>query len=382
MIRNLVLRPGTLNWVLCFALLICFMTQSAFAADQAGTPVTYRGIAISMYKRPTQDDFTKIRSWGVNFVRLVIQADPEHGNYDSIYLPDGVTPNEAAFANLDKLVALAAKNRIAVDICLLTFPGVLNHGIWRDYRYWDQLEKLWVFIATRYRNIPAVVAYELMNEPRLVKDEGGILGRLELWNGSWEFPDDWKNTPKDYFGLVERIGQAINRIDPDKMVIVPVLGSWGNPINFKWMRPVNVQNVVYTFHMYIPNAFGDSGKLGRPVVSYDSTKSRAVVIDAMENARRFAEKYKARIFVGELGLPYYTEGMGAASWLRDVLGYIEQQGWSWSYWIYSIPFRDPEIVLGAKGDLEKHEDSERLTVLKQYWKLNSTNQTGNVNVRD
>jgi aryl-phospho-beta-D-glucosidase BglC (GH1 family) len=312
----------------------------------------------------------------------VIQADPQQNNYDSIYMPDGVTPNEAAFKKLDRIVTLASAHHIAIDLCLFTFPGVTNRGIWRDYRYWDQLEKLWVFMATRYKKFPNVVAYELMNEPRLVLDEGGGIDRVGLRTGSWDFPDNWKNSPKDYFALVERVGQAINRIDASKAVIVPAVGSWGSPLNFNWMRPVNVRNVVYTFHMYIPHAFGDSGKQGRSIVGYDSKKTRSKVIEAMEPARRFAEKYNARIFVGELGLPVHTEGMGARDWLHDVLGYVEKNGWTWAYWTYHIPFRNPEMVKGANGVLEMHEDTERLTALKEYWQLNSVDFAKSVKTRN
>jgi len=357
--------------ILLGALLASGFISLSWAVEQPNKDfANYRGISIGMYQSPSPEDFTKLEHWGVNFVRLVVQADPKHNNYDSIYLADGVTLNVDAFKKLDHIVSLASQHHISVDICLFTFPGVINRGIWRDYRYWDQLENLWVFIANRYIKSHAVVAYELMNEPRLVLDEGGVMDKAMLRLGTWNFPSYWNHTPRDYFSLVERIGQAINRIDSSKTVIVPVVGSWGSPINFKWMRPVNIRNVVYTFHMYIPNAFGDSGKQGRPIVGYDSNKSRSKVIDAMEQARRFSEKYNARIFVGELGLPFHTEGMGAADWLQDVLGYVEQNGWTWAYWTYSIPFRNPEMVEDGNGELHKRENTERLAVLKKYWLKN------------
>ena len=209
-----------------------------------------------------------------------------------------------------------------------------------------------------------------MNEPTVaMKGLSGIERRL-MRSGSWTFPEKWKNTPRDYFMLMERVGQAINKIDPGKVVIVAGVGSMGHPMNFRWMRPVEVQNVVYTFHMYVPHAFADAGKRGKAVVRYGSTGDREEVLDAMAPVREFAKKYNARIFIGELGLSYFSEGVGASAWLKDVLGYLEDNGWSWTYWTYSIDFRNPEMSAKKDGSLERREDTERLRVLKSYWAKN------------
>ena len=167
---------------------------------------------------------------------------------------------------------------------------------------------------------------------------------------------------------MERIGTAINDVSSDKMVIVEGVGLWGHPNNFLWMRPVKARNIVYSFHMYVPHAFTDSGKKGRAAGrKYDSAGGRAQVAAAMAPVEAFSRKHDAKVYVGELGLSYATEGNGAGDWLRDVLGFLGQRGWGWAYWTYSLPFRNPEVILSPDGTLEPRGDSERLRVLKDYW---------------
>ncbi|NTU74014.1 glycoside hydrolase family 5 protein [Candidatus Roizmanbacteria bacterium] len=189
---------------------------------------------------------------------------------------------------------------------------------------------------------------------------------------AWTFPDRWRDTPKNYFKLVETVGRAINQIDPEKYVVISGVGMWGFADNYNWMHPVNVRNSVYSFNPYIPSAFANSGKKGRPIVNYISEKERGRLMEKMLPVQNFAKKHNANIIVVGFGLPYHTEGKGARDWMEDMLNFFEKNKWSWMYFSYGIPFRSPEVVGPAgKGEWIRSEDTERLTILKQYWRLNS-----------
>lgn len=352
---------------------LLLLAPSRSAAADAGKDVSldgYRGIALSLHSQPTAADVDKIAGWGVNLVRLVIHADPAVKNYDSFYAADGRTFNEAAFARLDRVIDLLGGRNIRVNLCLHDFPGSVSGKAWLDFAYWRELERLWTALATRYGAHDAVLAFEIMNEPRVAAEHAGAVEGKLMRLGRWSFPAAWSNTPRDYPGLFERLGAIINRIAPDKVVIVPAVGIGGAPVNFSWMRPVRVNNVVYTFHLYLPHAFADAGKGGKEGVPYQSERGRAAILKALEPVERFAREWGARIYVGELGLSYATEGRGARDWMRDVLGHLEQQGWSWTYWTYSIDFRNPETIRDAGGALVKRQDTERLTVLRDFWSRN------------
>lgn len=358
-------------------LLLLALPPAAGAATGAGASLGgYRGIALSLHSQPSPADIDKIAGWGVNLVRLVIHADPEVKNYDSFYAADGVAFNEAAFVKLDRLVDLFGERTIGVNICLHDFPGSVSGKAWLDFAYWEKLERLWGALATRYRDRRAVVAFEIMNEPRVAAEGAGALGRSLMRLGTWSFPPAWANTPRDYPALFERLGALINRAAPDKVVIVPAVGLGGDPVNFTWMKPVRVNNVAYTFHFYLPHAFADAGKRGDAGAAYDSARERATLLKAMEPVERFARAWDARIYVGELGLSSATEGRGARDWLKDVLGHLELQGWSWTYWSYSIAFRNPETVRTSSGKTQKRPDTERLAVLREFWALSGGGRGG------
>jgi aryl-phospho-beta-D-glucosidase BglC (GH1 family) len=329
-----------------------------------------RGINISFHTNPNNGDFVKLASWGVNMVRLVIHADPAMPQYRNFLQKDMGRFNEDALLRLDKTIALAWKNGIQVIIDFHTAPGVKTGKLWQDYKYWDALESLWIQLATRYKSNPSVIGYDLLNEPNLVISNLSPAERRPLNSGKWSIPDNWRNTPRDYFGLMARVAKSINRIDDKKMVIVEGVGLWGNPVNFNWMEPIDACNVFYSFHMYIPHNFTDAGKNNNvKFIEYSGEKQYRTIVNSMKPVLEFAEKYHAQIFVGEFGLNYYNDGRGASQWLNDVLVFFEKNRWPWAYWTYSIPYRNPETTL-VDGKEEIGADTERLKALKYFWSRN------------
>jgi len=354
--------------ILSFLFLISI--KSSFAANDLSFQ-NYRGINVTFYPQHSLEseaaDLDEIAGWGANFLRLVLRTDPGAPSYCHSYNADG-SFNEDTFKKLDAFLDMAAKRKIHVILDMHTFPGQSDNRIWEDYAYWDKFTDLWSFIAARYKDNQTVLGFEIINEPDLVDKEGQGSDPKQILKGTWVFPSQWLNTPKDYFSLVERIGQAINKVAPDKIVVIPAVGEGGQPINFKYMRPVNVQNVMYTFHMYIPHKFSDMKQVGS--AAYNRDKDYPKMLKAMEYPKNFAQAYNAKMYVGEFGLTYYTEGMGARQWMEDVINYFEENGLSWSYWSYSNKERDPRVIVNPDGTFENHEDTERLSVLKEYWKKN------------
>jgi aryl-phospho-beta-D-glucosidase BglC (GH1 family) len=346
------------------------ITETALTCNEISTFSGYRGINISFHTNPKIHDLEKISLWGANVVRLVIHADPAMPQYRDFFDKGLLTINEAAFKKVDEVIEFAAKNKLKIIIDLHTAPGVKSGNLWTDFKYWEALEKLWAFFADRYKNNPTVVGYDLLNEPNLVTSDLSPIERLSLQQGHWRVPNDWRGTPRDYFALMTRIARIVNRISPAKIIIVEGVGLWGNPINFNWMEPIDACNVVYSFHMYVPHKFTHSGSGNNSRnIAYDSNKQRQSIVASIEPVARFAKKFNVPIFVGEFGLNYYNEGRGASEWLDDVLGIFESNGWSWTYWTYSIDFRNPEILIEG-NKFTRNLNTERLDTLRKFWKKN------------
>lgn len=340
----------------------------------------YRGINVYFHANPSEADFYKIDAWGVNLVRIFLHANPKRRDYDHIYQDDGYSFNNKTFLKIDHIIKIAADHNIKVIIATATYPGSTGK-VWSDFRYWTKLVNLYEYISRRYKDNPTVIGYHPIDEPLLVRKHGSNLDRLLMRAGHWTFPDEWRGTTKDYFKLVEKVGQTINRIDPKKIVVVAGIGIWGFSDNYAWMESVNVQNTIYSFNPYIPAAFANSGKKGKPVVSYDSEKERSKLLEKMRPVQEFAKKNNVKIIVVGFGLPFHTEGMGARDWMNDMLSFFEENHWSWTYFSYGIPFRSPEIIerAGKGGKWLKSEETERLSILKRYWRLNSANEAESPN---
>ena len=337
----------------------------------------YRGINLSLHTNPTLQDFEKIASWGANLVRLVIHADPTKPQYRDYYNTDLSTIQGGAFAKLDQVLGFAARTHIRVVIDLHTAPGSDDGSLWTSYRHWDAFERLWAFLAERYKDDPTIVGFDLLNEPTLVTVNSSAVGRLAMQQGNWTFPADWRETPRDYFALMTRVARTIHRISPTKAIIVEGVGLWGNPVNFTWMEPIDACNVVYSFHMYVPHKFTHAGSgNNRRDVSYDRARQRPGILASVEPVVGFAKKYQVPVFVGEFGLNYFNEGRGASAWLDDVLEIFESNGWSWSYWTYSIDFRNPEIRM-VGNSMTRNQETERLKTLKKFWLNNKPAATAN-----
>ncbi len=352
--------------VIC-SILFC---NVCFAEDNINFSTKLRGINVYFHANPNEADIKTLNEWGVNTVRLFIHANPDRRDYDHVYKSDNKTLNQTTLTKLDKLINLFSKKKIKVIIATATFIGS-NKRIWNDYVYWSKLDKLYSHLAHRYKNNQNVIGFHPIDEPSLLRNHRTPSDYILMRNGTWSFPKEWKNTTKDYFNLVEKIGQTINKISPQKLVVVSGVGIWGFADNYAWMKPVKVKNVLYSFNPYIPHWFANSGKKGKPITRYDHKKDFHGLIKKMEPVKNFANKYKVPIIVIGFGISFHTEKMGAKDWMNDMLGYFEDNNWSWTYFSYGIPFRSPEIVMKSPdGKWNRSENTERLTILKKYWSLN------------
>lgn len=363
-------RIQIIMWL--FQLLI--ISSEAFAgAERCKDALSgLRGINASLNTGFSSNDIPKLSGWGVNLIRLVINADPGFPEYAYVYDDKGKISREF-LRRVDGIVEAAGNHGIRIILDMHTFPGYKGGAIWRDKVYWESLVRLWQEISKHYKGNNIIVGYDLINEPNL--DASLTISRplhvKKIISEEWMFPEEWIGTSRDYFQLVSRLAHEINEIDPDKVVIVEGVGLGGRAANFIWMKPIEAANLAYSFHTYVPKDFGDSGKNGKsPDTTYVSIKQRQLLEADISHVENFAQLHKVRIFVGEFGLTYHAEGKGAGDWISDMVSLFERNGWSWAYWTYNIPFRNPEMVKLNDGTLEKRTDTERLTVLKEYWAKN------------
>jgi len=224
---------------------------------------------------------------------------------------------EGHLKKLDAALPLCEKYGIRVVVDLHSAPGGRPESqLFNDPACQRKFVEAWERMARRYKGAKAVWAYDLLNEPI----EGAFA----------EGCDDWQD-------LAERAARAIRAIDPQRPIIVePAQG--GGPEGMRELRPINVPNVVYSFHMYQPHAFTHQGvyddwtkRPAYPGVIDGLAWDKARLEAALKPAIDFQKAYGAHIYVGEFSAIRWAPEGSACRYIRDLIDLFEAHGWDWSY---------------------------------------------------
>jgi len=226
---------------------------------------------------------------------------------------------DEALGECDKALAACEKYRIKVLVDLHTPPGGRADGgvcrMFQEKRYQDKLIEVWDRIARRYKGREVVYAYDLLNEAV----EGTVADGLLNWRD-----------------LATKAAKTIRSVDPGKPVVFEP-SPWGGPDGFDILEPLDLDRVIYSFHMYRPQSFTHQGVYDdRTGIAYpgridgelwDKERLREEILPAIE----FQNAYNVQIYVGEFSVIRWAPGDSGYDYLRDVIGLFEEYGWDWSY---------------------------------------------------
>ena len=300
-------------------------TPTQAFVDPAGRPVRLVGLnMIPVHKgHPEstwgQERYDQIRAKGFTAVRFVLYWDvmePHRGLFDA-----------ASFATLDTAVARAkaAGLRIVLDaIHLWGRGGINNVPAWA--RRGDSVSTVKAHagrylkrLAARYRNEPAVAAYDLVNEPhRSPIDQNGVL--------------------RAYNAL---IGQ-VRAVDPRKIVLIePSYGDTsiaGDLADFSNLT--HRSNVVWSIHDYFAGGDDDgyaadgsqkgrytwNGRTGYP------TRDRAALRRHLLVHLTKTREAGLPMWIGEYGIGQGTRGHDR--WIADQTTLFTRYGLGRAWWEY------------------------------------------------
>jgi len=315
-----------------FSAIVCVAGMAAFFEVGANAPVPFRayytpevearpqvrGVMLSQFT-VSEADFKTLKEWGATVARYQMYPVGERWK--------GKTSDTKGFAAwLDwklgvlkgEALPLARKYGIPLVVDLHVPPGgrggsgmkMLDDPLWANF-----FVDCWRKIATQLKDEGGVYAYDLINEPT----QFGV--------------------PKvcDYLEIQRRAASAIRKIDATTPIIVSCRNdvAWCAPSAFKWMKPIDLPNIFYQFHMYEPfdythqkvlpqfketvAAYPDSAK------GWDAEGLRRIVAPV----RDFEKRYGAHIFVGEFSSVAYAKGCD--KWIADTVSILNEYGWDWCY---------------------------------------------------
>lgn len=265
-------------------------------------------------------------AWGVTLKAEYFQAIKAAG-FDSVRLPVKWSAHAEAdapyaidpkfFERVDWAIGEALKNNLNIIVNVHHYDGMDAD----PDQHLPRLVALWEQIATRYRNRPAGLYFELLNEPH---------GKLTeaRWNAA-----------------IPKVLAAVRKTNPTRPVIVGP-GQW-NSIRAldKLELPRGDRNLIVTVHSYEPFEFTHQGASwakgsekwkGRTWTGTDAEK--ADVRKRFGQAAAWAKAHDRPVFLGEFGAYSAADMDSRARWTRFVTREAERLGWSWAYWEFCSGF--------------------------------------------
>jgi aryl-phospho-beta-D-glucosidase BglC (GH1 family) len=229
----------------------------------------------------TEDDIRYLHQTGVNSIRI-----PLHQKF--------FTPgNDEGLALLDRVVGWAEKYHLYVILDLHCAPGGQTGSNIDDswgYPWLFESEAsqamtvaVWKRIAEHYRDNPAVLGYDLLNEPI------PHYPALQKYNSQLE-------------PLYKKLTAAVRTVDTNHLII---LGGAQWDSNFAVFGAPFDSNLMYTFHKYW------------------TAPTEAVIQPYLD----FRNRYDVPIWLGE-------SGENSDAWIHDFVQVMEKNQIGWAFWPY------------------------------------------------
>ena len=301
--------------------------------------------------------FARMVGWGLDTVRLTFSweaLEPEEGVIDEVYLDRYEAMVDAAWALRLRVIVDFHQDIFASPLCGDGFPAwtlpdavaqrpprhdcpawgfayALDADVRTAFdRFWanedgiqDAFEAMWDLMATRFRDHPGVVGFEIINEPG--------------W-GTASSIDDWKD--EVLTGFHTKMVKRLQAIAPTALVFYDNTGADAiTGMDATYPRPEG-DGLVFGPHYYDQGIFTGAGWSGDPPEP---------VIQRMAD---FMATRQAHVLLGEFGIHGETDE-GAEEWLSRVMDAVDQHRISATLWEYSIndePWNGEDLsVFGPDG---------------------------------
>ncbi|MGC5170665.1 discoidin domain-containing protein [Microbacterium sp. DT81.1] len=248
----------------------------------------------------TEADIDNIQAAGLNLIRVPI-------GWNTFLNLDGSWKSNP-WEKLDWLIDEASQRGIYVLLDLHMLPGgacswgscgrygPYPNEFWLNDTYQDWTVDIWEAMATRYKGVPGVAGYDLINEPLIDPSEDA---------------DDLKKK-NDFY---DRLYDAVRAIDPDHLIVLGAflgMDAVAHPSTYGWT------NVMYQLHPY---------DMGSPT---DWTAQDRLVTNELSALPARLTDPGVPLLNGEYSL-YYNDDV----WARFMAG-MNASNVSWSNWTYKV----------------------------------------------
>jgi endoglucanase len=308
---NLAVTTGTPSPIPTFAAI-----GAAEQAAQLGRGVNF-GNAL---EAPTEGEwgmrleerfFDLVKEGGFNTIRLPTR-------WSAHALPDApYTIDAAFFERVDWALENAARRGLTIVVNMHHYDELMAQPDAHRARF----SALWRQIAERYKDQPAGVLFELMNEPH-----------DSLTPGAWN-------------ALAAEALAVVRQSNPTRNVVIGG-GEWNSVSGLMQLKlPADDHHLIATFHYYAPFQFthqgaewvnGSQSWLGTEWQG--SSNDRVSIEFDFDKVEQWARDNARPVWLGEFGAYSKADLASRARWTEFVARDIEQRGMSWAYWEFGAGF--------------------------------------------
>jgi aryl-phospho-beta-D-glucosidase BglC (GH1 family) len=324
-----------------------------------------------------EQDFKWMSDWGFDFVRIPIQY-PCYINFDAgqdrtkKITPDEVLSfNEKAIVEVEKLVYLANKNNLHVNLGLHRVPGFcVNAGFNEPYNLWkDEIAQKalyahWEMWAKRFKNVSVKqLSFDLINEPCMREDMNDQFGPKT------QLPGDL------YKKVVKGCLDVIHKQNRDRLVVAD--GNLKGSLVAPELIDLNVAQSCRGYYPGVVSHYRASwvwkNPDDAPMPVWPGT------IDGKSYDRKSIEEFYrpwgeliqqgVGVHCGECGCYKETPHDVFLAWLNDVLGVLTENGIGWGFWNFHGDFG---VLDSGRKDVAYEDwhgsklDRKMLTLLQKY----------------
>ncbi len=237
---------------------------------------------------------------------------------------------ENAFDVLDQNIAWARDNDVFISLVFFhPYPGNVtenygnsNHEFWSSEEHQQEMQQMWLDIAVRYKDEPALAGYDLLNEP--TPSSGDC---------------------NDWFDLAQEYRDAIYEVDQNHLVFIEACKE-----GLFW-KIFDGDNIVYETHFYAPQHFSHSNEDPDKRYPGEATdwdgKTRFYDKDAflhsddpvlnlsLRSSHKWAQDNNVPFYSGEWGAQSNYEG--ADQYVTDIAEIYQELGinhafYTWRHW--------------------------------------------------
>ena len=302
---------------------------SQIDAIEEKDPAAFPGMIAHINQFLGPVDFQRIKDWGFDHVRLPV-------DWFNAFTPD-LKPRADVMERLERAIIGIVETGLGLILDLHRCPGHdFENALHAEQSFFSTPSqrrdclRVWAVLAEHFGSIPNII-FELLNEP--------VAPDAETWNT-----------------VKKELAREIRLFAPKSTLLI---GSnrWNHVSEFEHLTPIEDDNVIYSFHYYLPIVFthqkapwvpgqvfqqsfeypgsyefeSEKGNLPLETGTWNKDRMR----DVWQHVIRFREKYGARVACNEWGV--YMGGADRQSqlaWIKDCLELFAENQIGWTYWNY------------------------------------------------